>query len=315
MKAVVRFHLSGVIRAIFDGKKPYNPVLGETCAWTFEHGADGAGAPSHMVCEQVSHHPPVSAFYLWNRALGVSLEGFAETCPRFTGNSVVVPFKGERRLRIPRLGETYVLTVANLVYRGLLFGARGAEWTGTVTVACEKTGLRCKLELKPLGTLGLWGSWHRVEGAIKVKGRAGNKVLVGSIAGHWDKVVYYTDARGAGNGSKEAQGDAGREVLYDFEAAAATRRLRLVQPPRAVLPSDSQVVWAALSEALTAREMKRANRVKGEIEQAQRDLAARRSKGGEAWEPRFFARGRVGEPAWAPRVESLLAFAKTHMVD
>ena len=54
----------------------------------------------------------------------------AETCPRFTGNSVVVPFKGERRLRIPRLGETYVLTVANLVYRGLLFGARGAECGG-----------------------------------------------------------------------------------------------------------------------------------------------------------------------------------------
>lgn len=37
-------------RAIFDGKKPYNPVLGETCAWGFGHGEDGI---TRMVCEQV----------------------------------------------------------------------------------------------------------------------------------------------------------------------------------------------------------------------------------------------------------------------
>ena len=128
--------------------------------------------------------------------------------------------------------------------------------------------------------------------------------------------MYYTDARAArATAPRKRRATRGARCSTTSRRPAATRRLRLVQPPRAVLPSDSQVVWAALSEALTAREMKRANRVKGEIEQAQRDLAARRSKGGEAWEPRFFARGRVGEPAWAPRVESLLAFAKTHMVD
>jgi ankyrin repeat protein len=51
--AVTRFHVSGVIRAIFDGKKPYNPVLGETCAWQFDHNCPEAGI-SQMICEQVA---------------------------------------------------------------------------------------------------------------------------------------------------------------------------------------------------------------------------------------------------------------------
>ena len=42
----------GIIRAVFDGKKPYNPVMGETCAWAFDHKCERAGV-SKMICEQV----------------------------------------------------------------------------------------------------------------------------------------------------------------------------------------------------------------------------------------------------------------------
>ena len=48
-------------------------------------------------------------------------------------------------------------------YRGLVVGSRGAEWVGKVVVKCEQTGLSAKLNFKPLGWLGMWGSWHRVE--------------------------------------------------------------------------------------------------------------------------------------------------------
>jgi hypothetical protein len=50
--AVTRFHVSGVIRVIFDGMKPYNPVLGETCSWQFDHNCTEGGI-SRMICEQV----------------------------------------------------------------------------------------------------------------------------------------------------------------------------------------------------------------------------------------------------------------------
>jgi len=306
MKAVVRFHVSGIIRAIFDGKKPYNPVLGETCAWNFDHASPGM-SETKMVCEQVSHHPPISAFYLFNKTLGLGLEGYAEICPRFTGNTIVVPFKGERRLQINHLGEVYVMTVANLVYRGLFVGSRGAEWTGTVKIACARTGLRCKLDLKPLGMLGMWGTWHRVEGTLKAQAPSGKKVLVGTISGNWDKVLYYTDSNTPG---------ALPEVLYDFEAAAASSKPKTIQPPQAVLPTDSKVVWRDLSDALGKREMKRANQVKIRIESQQREIAAKHAKDGVACKPRFFAKGRPGsaEALWCPKLGEIEAFASSSML-
>ena len=51
MIAVVRFHVSGIIRAAFDGKKPYNPVMGETFAVEFDHQCE-AGGFSRLLCEQ-----------------------------------------------------------------------------------------------------------------------------------------------------------------------------------------------------------------------------------------------------------------------
>ena len=51
LKAVIAFHLSGLVREVFDGKKPYNPVLGETCAWAWQHSDPRCGV-TRMVCEQ-----------------------------------------------------------------------------------------------------------------------------------------------------------------------------------------------------------------------------------------------------------------------
>lgn len=48
-------------------KKPYNPILGEQF---FCHMGN-----VKCVCEQVCHHPPISAFYLENEDNGVSLNG------------------------------------------------------------------------------------------------------------------------------------------------------------------------------------------------------------------------------------------------
>jgi hypothetical protein len=56
IKAVISFHLSGLVREVFDGKKPYNPVLGETCAWAFLHPEPRNGV-TRMVCEQGEASP------------------------------------------------------------------------------------------------------------------------------------------------------------------------------------------------------------------------------------------------------------------
>ena len=53
-------------------KKPYNPVLGEffRCKWTVD------GTTSYYISEQVSHHPPISAYYFCNPEKGITTEGY-----------------------------------------------------------------------------------------------------------------------------------------------------------------------------------------------------------------------------------------------
>ena len=170
-----------------DGKKPYNPVLGETCAWLYQH-ADAHCGVTRMVCEQVSHHPPISAMHIHNESLGITLEGAAQIDAKFMGNSVLVPFKGGRRLTIKGTNEVYHLTYPSLQYRGVMLGPKGAEWIGKMEIRCPHTKLVAKLDFKPMGWLGMWGAWHRVEGAIKSVD--GKKEVVGAISGCWDKGLF-----------------------------------------------------------------------------------------------------------------------------
>jgi len=280
MIAVVRFHVSGIIRAAFDGKKPYNPVIGETFAVEFDHQCETGGF-SRLLCEQVSHHPPISAYHLENQKLGIRIQGSAEISPKFMGNSVEVPFKGERKLQLESCKEEYVMTVPNLQYRGLFVGSRGAEWVGHVSVCCQQTNLVCKLHFKPLGWLGLWGGWHHVEGHIKQTRRKQlglTKDLLFKISGQWDKVLYLNDAK---------TGDT--STLYDFEFSKA-KKSTAAKLCLSHLDTDSKKVWKKLSEALQEGEMRAANKEKSAIENNQRRLRQERAAKGLLWEPRFFRR-------------------------
>jgi hypothetical protein len=53
-------------------KKPLNPFLGELFLGRWE---DDAGN-TQLVSEQVSHHPPVTAYSIWNSEKGIRLEGY-----------------------------------------------------------------------------------------------------------------------------------------------------------------------------------------------------------------------------------------------
>jgi hypothetical protein len=54
-------------------KKPYNPIIGERfrCYWKHQE----TGTRTFFVAEQLSHHPPISGFYVANRQ-----DGFVVNC-------------------------------------------------------------------------------------------------------------------------------------------------------------------------------------------------------------------------------------------
>lgn len=68
-------------------KKPLNAFLGEVFIGDVGATEDDQ---THLIAEQVSHHPPVTACYLWNDKHGVRAEGYTRQvgvelprrCPR-----------------------------------------------------------------------------------------------------------------------------------------------------------------------------------------------------------------------------------------
>ena len=114
-----------------------------------------------------------------------------------------------------------------------------------------------------MGWLGMWGAWHRVEGAITTS--AGKKEVVGTISGNWDKKVSFKCAQ------------TGRtETLYDYEWAASHAKLQLVDTPGASLPTNSLKVWGKVSDALRAKDYRAANKAKKAVEVAERAKRAAR---------------------------------------
>ncbi|KAF2799020.1 Oxysterol-binding protein [Melanomma pulvis-pyrius CBS 109.77] len=114
-----------------DGvKKPLNAFLGELF---FGKWVDEETGETRLVAEQVSHHPPVTACYLWNEKCGIRAEGFTQQEITFSG-SVNIKQKGYAILHIDRYEEDYLIPVPNVKVKGILSGAPYPELSGKYSI-------------------------------------------------------------------------------------------------------------------------------------------------------------------------------------
>lgn len=98
MEAVVKWYLSSIKGAIRIGRirKPYNAVIGETfnCVWVVDD------APVTFCAEQVSHHPPVSAFFMENKQKRISLNSSVCIKTIFHGMDIGISLIGNCKKKI-----------------------------------------------------------------------------------------------------------------------------------------------------------------------------------------------------------------------
>ena len=102
-----------------DGvKKPLNAFLGELFlgSWNTEELGE-----TRLVSEQVGHHPPVTACYLWNNNVGIRAEGFTQQEITFSGN-VSIKQMGYAIVHVDKYDEDYLLPLPNIKVKGLLGG-------------------------------------------------------------------------------------------------------------------------------------------------------------------------------------------------
>lgn len=92
---VTQYYLSGWHIKPKGVKKPYNPVLGEhfRCSWTYPNGTQG-----FYIAEQVSHHPPISAYMYSSPDNNLIFYGELKPKSKFLGNSAATLMGGENRV-------------------------------------------------------------------------------------------------------------------------------------------------------------------------------------------------------------------------
>lgn len=270
MKGVVKWYLSGFYKKPQGLKKPYNPLLGETfrCYWQHPNGSR-----TFYLAEQLSHHPPISGFYVTNRQDGYTISATIIAKSKFYGNSTSAVLDGVAILTMLPRGEDYTMTIPYAHCKGILMGTLSMELGGKINIVCEKTGYHTELEFKLKPFLGGAEQMNQVVGRIRL-----GKESLATISGYWDGQIMITDKR-----SKQ------ESVFFNPTPEVRKRRLKKYTVPLEYQGEwESEKLWLAVTQAINRDDQVAATDAKTLLEEAQRERAKERKSNGQEWIPKYF---------------------------
>uniref|UniRef100_A0A0L8GIU7 Oxysterol-binding protein n=1 Tax=Octopus bimaculoides TaxID=37653 RepID=A0A0L8GIU7_OCTBM len=334
MLQVVRWYMSAFHagRKSEIAKKPYNPILGEIfrCHWKIPGVSNCSTAESPLfpwarednlifIAEQVSHHPPISAFYAEHYDKRISLDGYIWTKSKFLGLSIGVHMIGQAVLSVPDFEEEYIFTFPNGYGRSILT-VPWVELGGKVSLTCPKSGYSANIEFHTKPFYG--GKKHRITAEILA---ANEKKPFCSIEGEWNGVMYAKHSSGerhptietietmpkqttgACTGQLLSNGPTqlGKKNLNDDdddgvcmnEVFVDTKRMPIIKKQVQELDKqdamESRNLWRDVTYNLKIKNINSATEAKHLLEQRQRDEAKERKEKGFVWETKYFH--EVGE--------------------
>ncbi|KAJ7585702.1 hypothetical protein C8J56DRAFT_948709 [Mycena floridula] len=278
---VLQYYLAGWHIKPKGVKKPYNPVLGEFFRCRYDYAQ--TKSQGFYISEQVSHHPPVSAFFYISPANRVSILGELRPKSKFLGNSVSTNMEGENRVRLLGVKEDgeYVITMPNMYARGILFGKMVQELGDTCSAKNEKHGLVCDLEFKRKGFFS--GDYNAISGRVRK-----DSTDIGEVSGRWSHVMDYKSTK-TGN----------KRVLFDAVKDGDKIAPKWCPPEDQQERNESRRLWAALTQAIIAKDMEAATTAKSAVEDAQRESRRLLEESGSKHTPRWF---ELQDGRWVPKV-------------
>uniref|UniRef100_A0A8C6LR06 Oxysterol-binding protein n=1 Tax=Nothobranchius furzeri TaxID=105023 RepID=A0A8C6LR06_NOTFU len=183
MQVVAAFAVSAVASQWERTGKPFNPLLGET----FELTREDEGY--RLISEQVSHHPPVSAFHVESLKQEFEFHGSIYPKLKFWGKSVEAEPKGTMTLELLKHKEAYTWVNPMCCVHNIILGKLWIEQYGAVEITNHSTGDTCVLNFKPCGMFGK--DLHKVEGYIQDKSKKKQRVIYGK----WTECIYGVDPK------------------------------------------------------------------------------------------------------------------------
>ncbi|XP_053739983.1 oxysterol-binding protein-related protein 1 isoform X1 [Synchiropus splendidus] len=320
MKCVAAFAVSAVASQWERTGKPFNPLLGET----YELVREDLGF--RLISEQVSHHPPVSAFHAEGLQKDFVFHGSIYPKLKFWGKSVEAEPRGVITLELPKYNEAYTWTNPTCCVHNIIVGQLWIEQYGSMEIINHKTGEKCCLNFKPCGLFGK--ELHKVEGFIQDK----SKKKLSALYGKWTECLYVVepsaleaykkndkkgteDKKGARTGCSE--GEVPHPAVDSVDMIPGSQLLWRIAPR----PANSAQMYSFTSFAMQLNELRRemegvipttdcrmrpdiramengdidlASEEKKRLEEKQRAARKNRSKADEDWKTRSPALG----PRW-----------------
>ena len=246
-------------------KKPLNAFLGELFVGKFED----ANATTHLVSEQVSHHPPVTACYMWDEENGIQCEGYSEVEITFNGN-INVKQTGRALLHIDEYDEDYQIPIMDAKVKGFLSGRVYPELSGTYSIVSSSGYIS---EVKFCGQGYLTGQKNHFTASIYHRSRRESPIY--TMCGEWN----------------------GKYKIYDCAKACdiETCNTNSTEKRPVILPSlpsqdpwETRRAWDGVLKALHKGDMQTTSSQKTKLEEAQRRMRRREAAKGVQWKPIFF---------------------------
>lgn len=296
MLAVIEWYLTSfhAARQGSVAKKPYNPIIGETfhCSWkvpkkskntsTNNSNVDSAendvspqqqsggtdGETKLFYCaEQVSHHPPISAFYFECPEKQMSMNASIYTKSRFYGMSIGVNLLGKVCLRLLEHGEEYVFGLPSAYARSILT-VPWAEMGDKISITCAKTGYSAAITFHTKPFYG--GKLHRVSAEVK---REGSGEVICRVQGEWNSLLEFTYADGT------------KKVIDVKDIPIGKKRVR---PVKLQGDFESRRLWQHVTNALKVGDINTASEHKRVLEERQREGERHRKESGTPFPSKFF---------------------------
>ncbi|CAO0794709.1 unnamed protein product [Mucor circinelloides] len=266
-------------------KKPFNPILGEQflCKWDDN---------TRIVCEQVSHHPPVSGFYIENKEAGVIVNGHDGQKTRFSGTQMLVDQIGYCTLKLTERDETYLFTLPSVSVNGIWYAAPYVELYGTSFVQ-STSGFSASIEYTTKGWIS--GEVHHFKASVTHESLSTPTV----IEGQWTGKSTLTK----------------NKKTEDFlDLTTLEKPKPFVRPVEEQDELESRRIWQKVSDALKAGDYATASSEKSAIENQQRALRKERETSETKWVPKHF-NSVNGEAIYGDLREKIIARADSKFID
>lgn len=259
-------------------KKPLNPFLGEIFVAKFaDDTKDHKLGETKLVLEQVRHHPPISAYAVWNEKHNTLLEGYTGVRAFMSTTALNVRQHGHAVLHYRNLGEDYLVTLPSLHLEGLIKGSPRVEldqksyiqssnkffavfeYSGRGFFSGKENSFKCRIYRNYYESLNKYNALY-------------------TISGQWSGIS--TINKGYESTSENTK--------FFFDSSKTVPQKLVVKPISEQHVLESRRAWKKVADSIIQGDYNQITKEKSQIENEQRELRKKEEAKGVTWIRRWY---------------------------